>query len=230
MQFIAALLFCLVTAVTSMPDGAPSCESGTANVQSLHLSPDRNPRTGDLSSNGFEVYLNGTLLESGNLTSPTSFKAGTDTPIQVKAVNGTFRGILMLLYQPSVNVHDDHPGLTPLGSLQDAPLCEGTLISGITHTENSKKGEVNAILHYDNTDGVATIDINIVVANNDAEGSAYFFQKYYVQAFEGEEGHHEDEEPCGLFGLSFFCPVSRCGFFGRIFGLCTHGEDEDEDE
>ena len=225
MQFIAALLFCLVTAVTSMPNGAPSCESGTANVQDLHLSPDRNPRTGDLSSNGFEVYLNGTLLESGNLTSPTLFRAHMDNAIQVKAINGTFRGILMLLYQPAVNVHEGE-GLTAVEPLQSAPSCVGTLTSGVTHTENSKKEEVNAIIHYDTTEGVATLDINIVVANNDEEGSAYFFQKYYLQAF----GEEEEEEPCGLFGLSFFCPATRCGFFGRIFGLCEHEEHDDEEE
>lgn len=25
---------------------------------------------------------------------------------------------------------------------------------------------------------------------------------------------------CGLFGLGLFCPITRCGLFGRIFGLC----------
>ena len=208
MKYVFILLLCLATVANSMPNGAPNCESGTANVQSLHLSASRNPRTGDLSSNGFEVYIDGTKLESGNLTSPTLFEAARDNSLQVKAVNGTFRGILMLLYQPSVNVHDGE-GLTPLPPLQAAVGCDGTLTSGITHTENSKKDEVTAILHYDTTEGVATLDINIVVANNDEEGSAYFFQKYYLQAFEGEgHGHEEEEKKCGVFGLSFFCPMN----------------------
>lgn len=230
-KHLTVLFLFFLTVVSSLPNGAPSCESGTANVQSLHLSPTRNPRTGDLSTNGFEVYLNGTLLESGNLTSPTLFEAETDNILQVKAINGTFRGILMLLYQPAVNVHDGE-GLTPQEPLQAAVGCVGSLTSGVTHTENSPKQEVSAILHYDTTEGVATLDINIVVANNDDEGSAYFFQKYYLQAFEGEGGHeHEDEkEKCGLFGLSFFCPSTRCGLFGRIFGLCMHDEEEHDEE
>lgn len=220
------LLSCLLAIVSSRPDGAPSCESGTANVQSLHLDPSRNPRTGDLSSNGFAVYLNGTLLESGNLTSPTLFRAHTNNDLQVKALNGTFRGILMLLYQPAVNVHDGE-GLSASQPLKAAVGCVGTLTSGVTHSNNDPKGEANAIIHYDTTVGVATLDINIVVANNDIEGSAYFFQKYYLQAFGEEE--EEEEEPCGLFGLSVFCPLTRCGFFGRLFGLCVH-DDEHHDE
>jgi hypothetical protein len=223
MLYCITLLLSLLTVVTSSPNGAPSCESGTANVQSLHLSALRNPRTGDLSSNGFEVYLNGTLLESGNITSPTLFRAHMNNDLVVKAVNGTFRGILMLLYQPAVNVHEGE-GLTPKSPLQAATGCAGTLTSGVTHTENSQKEEANAIIHYDTTEGVATLDINIVVANNDVDGSAYFFQKYYLQAF-GEEEEHE-EKKCGLFGLSFFCPFTGCGFFGRLLGLCRHDEDE----
>lgn len=27
-------------------------------------------------------------------------------------------------------------------------------------------------------------------------------------------------EPCGLFGLSIFCPFTFCGVFGRLIGLC----------
>jgi hypothetical protein len=26
---------------------------------------------------------------------------------------------------------------------------------------------------------------------------------------------------CGLFGLSIFCPITFCGIFGRLFGLCN---------
>lgn len=28
-------------------------------------------------------------------------------------------------------------------------------------------------------------------------------------------------KPCGIFGFSVFCPGTQCGFFGRLFGLCS---------
>jgi hypothetical protein len=27
-------------------------------------------------------------------------------------------------------------------------------------------------------------------------------------------------KPCGLFGLSLFCPLTQCGYIGRLLGLC----------
>ena len=88
------------------------------------------------------------------------------------------------------------------------------------------KSEATALLHYDNTDGVVTLDVNIVIANNDVDGSAYFFSEYYLRAVEGIID--EPEERCGLFGRSMFlfCPLSLCGVFGRLLGFCVHEEEE----
>lgn len=219
----------------ALPDGAPICESGSANVRSLHLDKGRNPRTGDIQSNGFDVFLNNTLIQPGTRLFPTYFKAHTNLNVTVKSRTGEkFRGILLLLHQPGYNVHIGE-GLLPRKPLKDAVGCGGTLISGVTHAENSFKDEANAILHYDNTSDTCILDVNIVTANNAIDGSSYFFSEYYLRAVEdGHDDENEDdddeqeddevEEPedvsCGLFGLRMLCPFTLCGMFGRILGLC----------
>lgn len=218
----AFLLLYSAAAVFALPNGAPSCVSGDANVQSLHLDPNRNPRTGEIFDNGFDVFLDGKLIKAGTIESPTMFEAHVDHNITVKSNRGEkFRGILLLLHQVGVDVHLGE-GLLPFEPLKEAIGCGGTPISGVTHSENSMKGEATALLHYDNSDGIVTLDVNIVIANNDRDGSAYFFSEYRLRAIEGT-GKHEDER-CGLFGRSIFCPLTLCGLLGRFLGLCVHEE------
>ena len=231
-RFVTFLLLCITIVVPTpvvygWPRGAPICESGSANVRSLHLDKGRDPRTGDIQTNGFDVFLNGTLIQPGSELNPTRFKAHTDLNVTVKSRTGeTFRGVLLLLHQFGVNVHLGE-GLLPLGPFKKAFGCGGTNISGVTHSENSMKTEVTSNLHYDNTGGVCTLDVNIVVANNEIDGSAYFFSEYYLLAT--EDDHDDDDEPCGLFGWGLFCPRSFCGFFGRLLGLCREEHDDDGD-
>ena len=222
----------IILSVSALPDGAPICESGSANVRSLHLDKGRNPRTGDIQSNGFDVFLNNTLIQPGTRLFPTYFKAHTNLNVTVKSRTGEkFRGILLLLHQPGVNVHIGE-GLLPRKPYKDAVGCGGTNISGVTHAENSFKTEANAILHYDDTSDACILDVNIVTANNAIDGSSYFFSEYYLRAVE-EVGHDDDEEEeeedgdddeeaesCGLFGLQMFCPFTLCGMIGRFLGLC----------
>ena len=223
------------------PDGAPICESGSANVRSLHLDKGRNPRTGDIQSNGFDVFLNNTLIQPGSRLFPTYFKAHTNLNVTVKSNTGEqFRGILLLLHQPGVNVHIGE-GLLPRAPLKDAVGCGGTNISGVTHAENSFKSEANAILHYDDTSDACILDVNIVTANNAIDGSSYFFSEYYLRAVEDEhdddedhddeehddEEHDDDEdepESCGLLGLRMFCPITLCGVLGRFLGVCRFSQ------
>lgn len=234
-----AILFTLFTwAVSALPDGAPICESGSANVRSLHLDKGRNPRTGDIQSNGFDVFINYTLIQPGTRLFPTYFKAHTNLNVTVKSRTGEkFRGILLLLHQPGYDVHLGE-GLTPWAPFKDAVGCGGTQISGVTHAENSFKAEATALLHYDNTSAPCILDVNIVTANNAIDGSSYFYSEYYLRAVE-DFGHNDDEEEdddqqgddevvepepelksCGLFGLSMFCPFTLCGMIGRFLGLC----------
>ena len=225
-------LFLLTTwIVSALPDGAPICESGSANVRSLHLDKGRNPRTGDIQANGFDVFLNNTLIQPGTRLFPTYFKAHTDLNVTVKSRTGErFRGILLLLHQPGVNVHIGE-GLLPRRPYKDAVGCGGTNISGVTHAENSFKTEANAILHYDDTTDACILDVNIVTANNAIDGSSYFFSEYYLRAVadehdddekedDDEEDDEEEPESCGLFGLRMLCPFTLCGMFGRLIGLC----------
>ena len=236
-------LFILLTGifiwgVSSLPDGAPICESGSANVRSLHLDKGRNPRTGDIQSNGFDVFLNNTLIQPGTRLFPTYFKAHTNLNVTVKSRTGErFRGILLLLHQPGVNVHIGE-GLLPRAPFKDAVGCGGTNISGVTHAENSFKTEANAILHYDDTTDACILDVNIVTANNANDGSSYFFSEYYLRARsdghddeEDDDDEQEDDEngetepsSCGLFGMSMFCPFTLCGMLGRFLGLCRQGD------
>ena len=216
-----------IYAVSALPDGAPICESGSANVRSLHLDRGRNPRTGDIQSNGFDVYLNNTLIQPGTRLFPTFFKAHTNLNVTVKSKTGeSFRGILLLLHQPGVNVHIGE-GLLPRAPFKDAVGCGGTNISGVTHAENSFKLEANAILHYDDTSDACILDVNIVTANNAIDGSSYFFSEYYLRAKEDdddEETAEDDDvvqpESCGMFGLRIFCPFTLCGMLGRFLSLC----------
>jgi hypothetical protein len=213
-------------------------------VRDLHLDRGRNPRTGDIQSNGFDVYLNNTLIQPGSRLFPTYFKAHVNLNVTVKSRTGErFRGILLLLHQPGVNVHIGE-GLLPRRPFKEAVGCGGTNISGVTHAENSFKSEANAILHYDTTTGVCILDVNIVTANNEVDGSSYFFSEYFLRAVDDgdddhddgdhddEDGDHDDEDDhddesksCGLFGLSMFCPFTFCGMFGRLLGLCRSTEE-----
>jgi Reeler domain len=223
----------LIWVASALRDGAPICESGTANVRSLHLDRGRNPRTGDIQSNGFDVFLNNTLIQPGTRLFPTKFKAHTNINVTIKSRTGErFRGILLLLHQPGVNVHIGE-GLLPTEPFKDAVGCGGTNISGVTHAENSFKTEVTAILHYDDTSDACMLDVNIVTANNEIDGSSYFFSQYYLRAQEEGDDHDDDDKEikpkrCGLFGLSIFCPFTFCGMLGRFLGLCRQAMVDDE--
>lgn len=125
---VGTVTYKVFTTTFAYPDGAPICESGSANVRSLHLDKGRNPRTGDIQSNGFEVFLNNTLIQPGAQLFPTTFKAHTDLNVTVKSLRGEkFRGILLLLHQPGVNVHLGE-GLLPREPYKDAVGCGGTNI------------------------------------------------------------------------------------------------------
>lgn len=218
------MLLSFATDVFALPNGAPSCVSGDVNVQSLHLDPSRNPRTGEIFDNGFDVFLDGKLIPAGTMENPTLFEAHIDHNVTVKSSRGEkFRGILLLLHQVGVDVHLGE-GLLPFEPYKEAVGCGGTPISGVTHAENSMKSEATALLHYDNTDGIVTLDVNIVIANNDRDGSAYFFSEYRLRAMEGDGEHEHEQERCGLFGLRIFCPLTLCGIIGRFLGLCSHKE------
>ena len=59
---IIAIVFALVSVITALPNGAPVCNIGAANVQNQHLRKARDPKTGTIESVGYQTILSRRLF------------------------------------------------------------------------------------------------------------------------------------------------------------------------
>lgn len=208
-------LYFLATSVLSFPDGTPNCEIGSSSTRSLHLISARNPRTGQIQVGGFDVFINDVKLVV-TTTGPNifDFDAGVDNKLTIKSSDGDqFRGVLIILSQNQTNTKE---ALTPLAPYQDPIACEKLPYGGLTHSEPSLKSTADGTLRWDTVGDIVSLDVNIVVVNNAVDGSVYYYTNYKLRAAAPAES-----ESCGLFGLKLFCPLSFCGLFGRLLGLCS---------
>jgi hypothetical protein len=212
--FLFSFLF-LAVSVSSFPDGTPNCEIGSSSTRSLHLIAARNPVGGQIQKGEFEVYINDKLLER-TTTGPNLFEfgAGVDNKLTIKSPTGKqFKGVLIIA---SKGENITKSVLTPRDPYQIPIACEKLPYSGFTHKEPSLKSTADGTLRWDTLGDEFLLDVNIVVQNN-VSGSIYYYTNYRLRAATPVV----TETSCGLFGLSIFCPLTFCGIFGKLLGLCS---------
>lgn len=214
MSSVFHLLFLFAATVSAFPDGTPNCEIGASSTRSAHLSLSRNPQTGAIQKGGFDVFINDKLLPV-TVTGPNifDFDVGVDNTLTIKSSTGKqFRGVLIILSKTGFNTTLN---LTPLPPYQVPIACEKLPYSGFTHKEPSFKSTASGTLRWDTVGDELSLDVNIVVANN-ATASIYYYTNYKLRAATPVRSS------CGLLGLSLFCPLTFCGVFGRLLGLCSN--------
>ncbi|KAG7339567.1 hypothetical protein IV203_025095 [Nitzschia inconspicua] len=167
MRFSTASLLLLASTpgVTAFPTGAGGCVAGAPSVGGSHLS---NPTimTGSLVNGAYSVALDGAALPPrGPLLVGESYDIAVRGP--------AFRGVLIMSASPNVD-------LTPsTAALQPAAACAGVGV-GITHVNSDFKDAINGTITCLGP-GPVTMGINVVVANNNQEGSIYYFSDVTVE-------------------------------------------------
>ena len=221
--FIAAVLTGAV--VQALPDGAPVCDIGEAAPGSLHQSPFRQPETGSLAAGGFQVLLDDAALDPAV---PKAVSANQDIQVRVTSLDGTkeFRGVLLILSQAGFSSTIGAFQLTTDEELavQISGPCIDDGYAGITHVNNDLKSNVTASMIFDKNYGDLKFDVNIVVQNRGpGQGGSQYFHSQYSMKVEGGASSATAAPAtaptnlsCGLFGGGIFCPLTLCGFFGRL--------------
>jgi hypothetical protein len=221
-----------VSAVTALPNGAPACNVGAANVQSQHLKKERNPQTGPNESVGYQSILAGKVLiqQPSDPTFFNLFQFGKENELIIQAGAGTYlKGILVIASGGDTEIVDILDTRTPQALTSIDPTrtkesigCDGIQVSSIVQTEPSEKLNINMNFKWPTEGQKLYLDVNIVKNNNDTAGSQYYFTQYPMQAVVIPETPDPctPAGACGLLRLSIFCPLTRCGLFGRLLGLC----------
>ena len=215
----------LTIAVTALPDGAPVCNIGDANVQNKHLIEERNPETGPIEMGQYQAILSGRLLMMFP-TDPTFanlFDFSLENLLVIQSgVDSYMKGILVVASGGDRSEIDSLDTRTPQAlTITDPDLtkesigCEKFAVSSITHTEPSEKSVIAMSFKWQIEGQRLFLDVNIVKNNNSTAGSQYYFTRYPMQASDINL-----PKKCGLFGLQTFCPCLQCGLLGRILRLC----------
>ena len=223
---IAGLAF--VSAVMALPNGAPVCNIGAANVQNAHLRKDRNPQTGPNDANGYVSILDGRPLYQLP-TDPTFtnlFDFGVENRLVIQSVAGQYlKGILVIASGGDTENVDILDTRTPQALTiidpnvtKESIGCENFAVSSVVHTEPSEKNSIAMNFKWPIYGQKLFLDVNIVKNNNDTVGSQYYFTQYTMLA--GPWIVCRLSLSCGLLGLSIICPRTRCGFLGRLLGIC----------
>jgi hypothetical protein len=226
---IAALL--TLSSVLAMPSGAPVCPIGGPAPGDAHLLPRANgnitinPRTGPLSDGTFIVTLNGVTLDP---SVNTAINASQGYTIAVTSEEGIqqYRGVLVIASSASTNFTSTV--LQPVdGTLQASLPCAQIRRAGVTHVSAATKTTSSATLKVPTNVADLKLDVNIVVANNEVQGSVYYYNQYNLTvtgapptaptpggAPSPNSAPVKPPGKCGLFGLSIFCPYRF--FFCRL--------------
>jgi hypothetical protein len=165
MKLITPLLLLTVAlnGARAFPNYAGDCIGGRAPVDGSHLLSGF--RTGSLRDGGYEVSLDGSTLNPGDLV---SFTAGEDHALTVR---GRFLGILVRL-QADDGVDTSAAIVENSNLLQDAFECVAP-IAGISHNSNVGKNGAEITLRLDVPSNVA-LDITIVLGNGWGESIFYY--------------------------------------------------------
>ena len=153
----------------SFSTGAGGCSAGNNAVQGSHLS---NPTTGSLGVGGFTVSLSGTTLVEGALS---VFPINTDAELIISG--GAFRGFLARLGETGVET--DIAFSFTSADVQKAAACVD--VGGVTHTSNSDKTSISAILNMATVAASMPLDVTVVVQNSDGV-SKYYYSQFLLTA------------------------------------------------
>jgi hypothetical protein len=156
----------------SFSTGAGSCSAGNNAVQGIHLS---NPTTGSLGVGGFTVSLAGATLVEGALS---VFPINTDAELIISG--GTFRGFLARLGETGVET--DTAFSFTSADVQKAAACVD--VGGVTHTSNSDKTTISAILNMATDAASMPLDVTVVVQNSGGV-SEYYYSQFLLAASDG---------------------------------------------
>lgn len=173
----------LVQLAAALPDDAPSCRIGTANVANRHLLAERNPETGTINQGNFDVFINGKpLVQKPTGTTVHPFPVKKNNTISVTSTTGRlFRGCLAILSSNRTPTRNTKSALTPRGTYKNALGCESSPQAGISHFSADFKTEFPMTLFWDEPGGVLLFDISIVVANN-VSTSLFYYSQYTLKA------------------------------------------------
>jgi hypothetical protein len=222
---IAALL--TLSSVLALQTGAPICTIDEAAPGPPHRVAYSSgnftlePRTGPLSDGTYIVTLNGATLVPN---STTAINASQSYTIAVTSEDGNqqYKGVLVIASSASTNF--TAAVLQPVGGLLQASTpCAVLRRAGVTHTSAASKTTSTTTLNVPKNVTDLKLDVNVVVANNAAQGSIYYYDQYKFNVTGAPPpptaAPVKPRGKCGLFGLSIFCPFTLCGFLGRlIFG------------
>jgi hypothetical protein len=233
---IAALL--TLSSVFALQSGAPVCPIDEAAPGPPHRVAYTSgtftliPRTGPLSDGAFIVTLNGVTLDPAVSTAINALQSYT---IAVTSEDGlqSYKGVLVIASSKSTNFTS--AVLQPVGPLLQASTpCAVLRRAGVTHISAVSKTTSSSTLNVPTNVADLKLDVNVVVANNEVQGSIYYYNQYSLTVTgasptaptpAGSPASTPNMSPvkapikCGLFGLSIFCPFTFCGFLGRlIFG------------
>jgi hypothetical protein len=152
-------------------------------------------------------------------------QANVDLPVVVTSDTGEqpFRGALVIASKPGVTIENVFSlSDAELAKLQISTICPSLNADGVTHVDNELKTSVEATLRFDENIQELLLDVNVVVINKilSLGGSFYYWSQFKINV-EGATAAPTPSRPrlfdgCGLFRLGLFCPVTACGFFGRL--------------
>lgn len=162
----------LVSQVSAFSNGAGGCQNGAAAVGGGHLAG--SPTTGSLEDAGFKLGLNGRLID--NTLTTIQLKNNGQYDVAVVAPDGvTFKGLLV---RAAIDSEMPNISLKPTDQLmlKETSIC-GDDVEAVTHVDSSSKSEAVGRLVLQ-SEGTLTFDITVVISNNGADGSEYYYSSY----------------------------------------------------
>lgn len=160
--------------------GAGRCVSEEASVGFPHTVA--GSTTGSLEDGGLELVVDDTVVVS--TSGSVSMTAGANHTIVVRSSNNSgtssagFRGALIRVLSPTANGSGSQLILEPGANAQATEECEAPA-AGVTHTSSDNKTEFGASLTLEaDASGSVSMDVTIVVSNNFADGSFYYYSSY----------------------------------------------------
>ena len=223
LSFVVALSF--ISAVVAFPNGAPICAIGPSVVRNEHVRISRNPQTGTIEKEGYTVLLNGNPLLDDPLdaTQVNLFQFGEQGAVTILSPTGRyFKGVLMIVHDGIASdvdlLNTKEPAALNLTDANTKPSagCATVNVASMVQVINTQKTLVGVGLTWPVENVNLFMDTTIVINNNATVGSQYYFTQYPMRSADIVD----PTGPCGLLGLGIFCPLSGCGLFGRLLGLC----------
>jgi hypothetical protein len=174
-SFLLVLIYAHST--SAYPHRAGTCKSGPA-VGGAHLSENRTVTLGALSKFGYQVSIDGILLDPN---SETTISTVTDHSVTLAATDKEFRGFLMRLHVLGA----DGPvvdALLPLDHSWTEDTCDRNVV-GITHYNSNLKPFASGLLRLEKPVRMV-LDVTVVKKLND-EKSVYGYNSFDIIAING---------------------------------------------